>query len=367
MTRLKKMLGILAVIPLLCLMLTGCVGLTLTAEITSPQDGAKLSESSVTVSGNVSDSRATVTINGIEAQVAQDGSFSAEVELSEGENIIEVVAVLGEQKSTDSITVTYNPAAPTGTVEVHVTDAKPENNVTSINVTVSLVEIHKAEDGGGEGEWLSLNVTMPTFDLIELKEGGLEEILASGNVTAGKYTQTRMTIEKVEVTVGGGEPQETTIPSGELKFVRPFDVVEGQIIALLLDFDADESVTLTGAGEIIVRPVVTLTFISPAPNLSLEIISPEDGAELTESPVTVTGNVSDAAAAVTVNGIEAEVAGGGTFSAQVDLVEGENTINAVATLGEEEAQDSITVTYAPSALTLTSIAVEPASPANLAE
>jgi hypothetical protein len=61
----------------------------------------------------------------------------------------------------------------------------------------------------------------------------------------------------------------------------------------------------------------------------------------------VTGKVSDAAALVTVNGVEAVVAEDGTFSAQVTLVEGENVITVVATLDGEETSYSFTVTYTP--------------------
>ncbi len=196
MTRLKKILGILVIIPILCLTLVGCAAPTLTVDVTSPEDGAELTESLVTVTGIVSDPEATVTVNGIEAAVVEDGSFSAQVELIEGENAIEAIAVLGEQEVSKSITVTYTPAA---------------------------------------------------------------------------------------------------------------------------------------------QP------------LSLEIISPENGAALIESPVTVSGTVSDSEATVTVNGIEAAVVEDGTFSAEVELSEGENTIMAIATLGEQEPSDSITVTYSPEA------------------
>jgi len=73
-----------------------------------------------------------------------------------------------------------------------------------------------------------------------------------------------MKIEKVEVKLGEAEPEEATLPSGELKFVRPFKVVEGQTTILTLDFDADKSVTVTGAGKVIVRPVVTLNVTTPS-------------------------------------------------------------------------------------------------------
>jgi len=233
--------------------------------------------------------------------------------------------------------------APTGVVEVHVTDPGHNNNISNINVTVSAVEIHKAGDDGEEGEWIPLGIANPTFDLKELQKEDLEEILAQEEVTAGKYTQICMTIEKVEVTLEEGETQETILPSGKLKFVRPFDVVDGGTTILTLDFDADKSVTVNPAGKVIVRPVVTLA-ITPASALSVEITSPEDGDEFTESPIMVNGTVSVSGATVTVNGQEAIVEDG-TFSVEVELSEGENTIMAIATLGEQEASDNITVTY----------------------
>lgn len=91
----------------------------------------------------------------------------------------------------------------------------------------------------------------------------------------------------------------------------------------------------------VVERTVTVTY-----GTTVKVTSPEDKAELTESPVTVNGKVSDPAAKVTVNDIEVEVANDGTFSASVELVEGENTIEIVATMeGKEPVAQTITVTY----------------------
>ena len=110
--KLRKILSILAVVSLLCLTLAGCGTPTpLSLEITSPENGVEFTESLVTVSGIVSDAEAIVTVNDEEVEVAEDGGFSAEVELTEGENIITAVATLGEQEVSDSITVTYTPPA----------------------------------------------------------------------------------------------------------------------------------------------------------------------------------------------------------------------------------------------------------------
>ena len=99
--------------------------LPLLLEITSPQDGTTVTEGIVSISGTVSDPEATVTtiayalpslvmVDNVEVEVAEDGTFAADVELTEGENMIAVsakvgVAKLGGQAKTKRVTVTYSP------------------------------------------------------------------------------------------------------------------------------------------------------------------------------------------------------------------------------------------------------------------
>ncbi|GAI44226.1 unnamed protein product, partial [marine sediment metagenome] len=120
-------------------------------------------------------------------------------------------------------------------------------------------EQEQEQEQQGGGEWLLLNIIegANVFDLLLIE--GLEELLVMDEVETGKYTQIRMTVDKVEVSIGNGGLKEATLPSGELKFVRPFDVVAGETTILLLDFDADKSVVVTGGGKVIVRPVVKLS------------------------------------------------------------------------------------------------------------
>jgi hypothetical protein len=117
-------------------------------------------------------------------------------------------------------------------------------------------------------------------------------------------------------------------------------------------------------GILLVISLLALPLVGCGEGLDLTISEPKNGVILTESHVTVSGTVSDLKATVTVNGIEVEVEGGSlevptslslvkpfTFSADVDLIEGENTITVVATLGEETVTRTVTVTYTPSGLT----------------
>ncbi|HEY92611.1 MAG TPA: DUF4382 domain-containing protein [Dehalococcoidia bacterium] len=153
--------------------------------------------------------------------------------------------------------------AKTGIIEVRVTDAPPEYGITEIWVTVSDSEegvaVHKAGDDG-DGVWITIPITGDNpFELLSLQKADLDALLATEEVTAGKYTQIRMTIDIVQVRIGDGDLQPAVLPSGKLKFVRPFEVFDGETTIILLDFDADKSVTVTGGGKVIVKPVVKLS------------------------------------------------------------------------------------------------------------
>ncbi|MFC1860354.1 DUF4382 domain-containing protein [Chloroflexota bacterium] len=175
-----------------------------------------------------------------------------------------------------------------GTINVYVTDAPPDNKVTSIVVTVAEVRVHRAsaeqemeqeqeQSSGGDqaqeqeweqeqeqsqdngGEWITIDISedVATFDLLEIE--GIEQYLGTNQVEAGKYTQVRLVVDKIMVAFDEGELEEADVSSGELKIVRSFDVIAGEATALVLDFDADRMVTVTGAGKIKVKPVIKLT------------------------------------------------------------------------------------------------------------
>ena len=98
----------------------------------------------------------------------------------------------------------------------------------------------------------------------------------------------------------------------------------------------------------VIERTIIVTYSVEKP-LTIELSLPEDKAELTESPVTVSGKVSNPTAKVNINEVEAEVTEDGTFSATVELIEGENAIEIVATVeGKEPVAQTITVTYKPS-------------------
>jgi len=130
----------------------------------------------------------------------------------------------------------------------------PPPDMEHIWVDVKNLEIHKA----GEG-WTTIAVDMEPFDLKGIVD--IPSFLADEIVEAGIYTQIRLEVESVVIEVGEEEPYEShtaRVPSGTIKLVGCFEVVEGQETEITIDFNGEKSVNVTGKGEYIFKPVIKL-------------------------------------------------------------------------------------------------------------
>jgi hypothetical protein len=92
--------------------------------------------------------------------------------------------------------------------------------------------------------------------------------------------------------------------------------------------------------------VVVLPILSCGPKtpLTITISQPTEGASIPTNSFQVRGTVSDAKATVMVNDVKASITPKGYFGANLTLVKGENTINVVATRGEETMTMTLKVT-----------------------
>ena len=118
MASVLRLLGILFALSLLALPLTGCdsppweTGMVLNLKLDMPRDNTTVTTSAVTVGGRVTGTQkagAKVTINGADVPV-KDDKFSASITLTEGKNVIDIVAESGGAKPSQKVTVTYAPA-----------------------------------------------------------------------------------------------------------------------------------------------------------------------------------------------------------------------------------------------------------------
>ncbi len=156
-----------------------------------------------------------------------------------------------------SPTVTPTQLAGMGMIEIRVTDPPPPG-VETAYVTLTKIEVHQASDNVSDNEsgWITIIADNVTFNLFEVIDQ--PDVLGSENVTAGRYIQIRAYVTGVEGLTKALEPYEAEVPSGMLKFVKPFEVRDGFKTILTIDFDGDKSLIMTGEGKFLFRPVVKL-------------------------------------------------------------------------------------------------------------
>lgn len=134
-----------------------------------------------------------------------------------------------------------------------ITDAAPDlGAIRSVELTTSGVWVHAADRG-----WVSVSTTPQTYDLLALRDSQTLSVLANATLPEGVYQQVRLDASRVVVTDADGE-HEAKLPSGELRFVSPLEVSAGQTTSVLFDFEAAESLHVTGQGEYVFAPVVRL-------------------------------------------------------------------------------------------------------------
>ncbi len=173
-------------------------------------------------------------------------------------SVVEAALVTSAGKYGTAIETLAASAAPApllaraGTLQIFVTDPPPPD-VDHVWVEVGDIEVHRA--AGTDSRWITIVEEPVRFDLVTIV--GVQEFIGSQDIEPGFYTQLRMNVTRATVVVGD-EEHDAFVPSGRLEFVRPFGVKDGEITGLVLDFDGDRSLNVTGTGQYLLKPVVML-------------------------------------------------------------------------------------------------------------
>jgi hypothetical protein len=144
-----------------------------------------------------------------------------------------------------------------GTLVLLITDAPGDLNITEALVTMSEVKVHYAgiDDNDTIGEWITIVDEPQTFDLIALQD--VTELFGTANLSAGWYTQIRLSVDQALVTIDGVQ-YDLEIPSKNVKLIKPWKIVDNETLILTLDFDVQESVHETGEGTYIMNPTIKI-------------------------------------------------------------------------------------------------------------
>jgi len=132
-----------------------------------------------------------------------------------------------------------NPKDGKTVLRVYLTDAVSQYD--AVNITFTEVSAHI------DSAWVVLSNQTQQVNLLEWNNGNTL-LLGQAEVQAGQYTQIRLKISAAEV-VWNGQTYPMTVPSGAqsgLKLLSNFELVPGSTYEIVLDFDAERSVVVTG-------------------------------------------------------------------------------------------------------------------------
>jgi hypothetical protein len=169
-----------------------------------------------------------------------------------------------------------SPTSPSGggaTLSLMLKDS-PFTDARSMLVTFSEVTAHRSGSGGFSPLPFAGGATSRTCDLKKLTDA--QDILGTGPLPAGHYTQVRLVVSNAAlyfdnvadgpacaptIAAPAGRSASIEIPSGEVRLNRPFDIPETGATTMLIDFDGDRSVRLTGSNRYTMSPVINVVSV----------------------------------------------------------------------------------------------------------
>lgn len=320
-----------------------------TLSVSSPIDGTTTNEASILVEGTVHDSTAVaITINGTTVSANPSGVFSYSFSLTEGTNIIAVVATDAAGNSTTvSRTVNRSSVPPAITVASPVDGTITNQSTVIVSGTVTSTNTAQLTVNGasvtiGAGGTFSTSVTLsegtntititatdgvgnsssvvrtvykdsipPSLSLAQPAQGF---ITSQSSVTiqglVSDSTAVTVTANGVSVPVGTGGA-----------FSAPVALTEGTNAITIVATDA--------AGN---SSTVTRTVIKDSTPPVLTVSSPADGSVTNQSSATVSGTALDSTTVtLTINGVTTPLGTNGSFSSSMTLLEGTNALTLIAT------------------------------------
>jgi hypothetical protein len=161
----------------------------------------------------------------------------------------------GDGHSSFGQNVTHNYST-NGSYEVNLTVVDNESRVDWYLSSAIIGEVED-DDNDNDAGWYTIVEESQTFDLIALQD--VKEELGLKNLSVGKYTQIRLTVEKAEIIInndGESEVHDLKIPSKKVKLIKPFWIYKDNTTVLTLDFDVHESVHKTDSDKYIMKPTI---------------------------------------------------------------------------------------------------------------
>jgi hypothetical protein len=232
-----------------------------------------------------------------------------------------------------------NPANKPGysNYEVSMTDAP--GNFTEVNIDIEQIRVHSDVDG-----WIDLTTNTGVYNLLDFANG-IDTLIASDSIPSGRVSQIRFILGDSNSVVVDGIMHPLTVPSGSesgLKLQVHHDLIPNITYEVLIDFDAAQSIVLTGNGRYQLKPVLNVLTQGVDGAIKGELDPNGVFANIYAIKGTdTTGAVPDSLGVFTLNGLEADTYNVYINPASPYLPDTFN--NVIVTAGSETDLGSITL------------------------
>ena len=148
-----------------------------------------------------------------------------------------------------------DPVNQNGRLKMYLVDSP--STLDSVIICVTRVEVHKSGSDSTSG-WIVINDSTRYFDLLLLTNGA-SVVLGDSTLAPGQYTQIRLIIGEGSYVIDQGVKHDLEIPSGSqtgIKLTHQFTIESGELYELILDFNVEKSIIITGNGEYKLKPTI---------------------------------------------------------------------------------------------------------------
>ena len=148
-----------------------------------------------------------------------------------------------------------SPAAGNGSIKMYLVDSPA--SFDSVIIFVERVEVHRDGIDSTNG-WFVINNNLRSFDLLQLVNGA-SAVLGDSVLAAGTYSQIRLILANGNYVIDNGVKHDLTVPSGTqtgIKLNHAFTILPNTLYELLLDFNVDKSIHITGNNKYMLKPVI---------------------------------------------------------------------------------------------------------------
>jgi hypothetical protein len=143
-----------------------------------------------------------------------------------------------------------------GYIAIKLTDAPA--NYQQVNVDVQQVSVHLVPNSG-KADWIDLNTKSGVYNLLKLQNGIDTSLVNTTQLPAGKITQMRLLLGNKNTLMADSVIYNLTVPSGSqtgIKLSGNITIDPNKTLNVLIDFDAHESIVLTGNGTYQLKPTI---------------------------------------------------------------------------------------------------------------